>query len=256
MSLVRVHGQLRNLNWRPSRPNQNAKIWQPKRRMVKPPAFIDPLDLNTPLAIWDQGQLGSCTAHGTGFVFAYRIWKTHGIMFMPARLFIYYCERMIEGDVDQDAGAQVSDGLDSLLKYGCPPESEWPYDISQFATEPPQTCWIDGLKEVGLEKNAVQCTVDMIRQSLLADLPVTLGFTVFASFMNQSVADTGVMPMPKDGEEVEGGHCVAVVAYNDDNKTFTCRNSWGASWGKAGRFTIPYDFLSNCSDAWNLPKVA
>ncbi len=38
--------------------------------------------------------------------------------FTPSRLFIYYNERVIEGTVSTDAGAQVRDGIKSVATLG------------------------------------------------------------------------------------------------------------------------------------------
>ena len=57
--------------------------------------------------------------------------------FVPSRLFIYYNERVIEGTVDTDSGAQIRDGIKVVAKQGVPPETDWPYDIAKFADKPP-----------------------------------------------------------------------------------------------------------------------
>ena len=67
------------------------------------------------------------------------------------------------------------------------------------------------------------------------------------------------MPMPDLAvEQCEGGHCVAIVGYSDQNKWVIVRNSWGTGWGKNGYFFMPYEFLLNaneCSDFWVIQKV-
>jgi hypothetical protein len=37
-----------------------------------------------------------------------------------------------------------------------------------------------------------------------------------------------------------GGHCVAVVGYDDDEKCWICKNSWGTAFGDEGYFAIGY----------------
>lgn len=37
-----------------------------------------------------------------------------------------------------------------------------------------------------------------------------------------------------------GGHAVLLVGYDDNNKCFKCKNSWGSSWGESGYFRIAY----------------
>jgi C1A family cysteine protease len=87
--------------------------------------------------IYDQGQLGSCTANGIAAAIEFDQHKKDRKEFVPSRLFIYYNERAIEGTVSQDSGAQIRDGIKSVATLGAPPESDWAYDIKKFAQKPP-----------------------------------------------------------------------------------------------------------------------
>lgn len=65
--------------------------------------------------------------------------------------------------------------------------------------------------------------------------------------------------MPKNGEAELGGHACVVCGYNNDSKTFLVRNSWGTSWGMAGYFTLPYEYLLNenlSDDFWTVRVAA
>ena len=66
--------------------------------------------------------------------------------FEPSRLFIYYNERVMEGAVGSDSGAQIRDGIKSVSKLGAPPESDWPYDIERFTEKPPAKAYGDAAK--------------------------------------------------------------------------------------------------------------
>ena len=37
-----------------------------------------------------------------------------------------------------------------------------------------------------------------------------------------------------------GGHCVAIVGYDDSTNCWICKNSWTTSWGESGFFRIAY----------------
>jgi len=54
---------------------------------------------------------------------------------------------------------------------------------------------------------------------------------------------------PADGAAI-GGHAVLACGYDDQAQHFIVRNSWGADWGQAGYFTMPYAYLldSNLAD--------
>jgi C1A family cysteine protease len=64
--------------------------------------------------------------------------------------------------------------------------------------------------------------------------------------------------MPSRGEEVVGGHAVLVVGYDDAQKRFIVRNSWGSEWGMGGHYTLPYDYIVNpdlATDFWTIRLV-
>ncbi len=85
-----------------------------------------------------------------------------------------------------------------------------------------------------------------------------LGFTVYESFESQTVAESGIVPMPTTGEKIVGGHCVVAVGYDDTKRAFIIRNSWGTGWGIQGYCYMPYEYLtaSNLSsDFWTIRSV-
>ena len=61
--------------------------------------------------------------------------------------------------------------------------------------------------------------------------------------------------MPKKDERPVGGHAVLAVGYNQKQKRFLVRNSWGKSWGKDGYCTMPYEYLeTQAADFWTIRK--
>jgi len=64
--------------------------------------------------------------------------------------------------------------------------------------------------------------------------------------------------MPTDNDKILGGHAVMAVGYNEKEKVFIIRNSWGVNWGDQGYFYMPYKYMTNknlCSDFWVVKKV-
>lgn len=241
----------KRFGWIPQKPDYRDLILAPQE-IVLPKAVAS---MTTTISAWDQGDLGSCTSHGIGRIWAHRILNELKMTLMPSRLFLYYQERVLEGTVPQDAGAEIRDGLKVLAKQGTPEEAYWPYVISKFAKKPPKSAYADALKNVALKYHAVLATVDAIKQALAAGFPLAGGFTVFESFMSKKVEKTGVMPMPKKSEAVQGSHCVCWDGYDDAKQVFFCCNSWGVDWGKNGWFSMPYANILNCSDFWTLDTV-
>ncbi len=62
--------------------------------------------------IYDQGELGSCTANAIAAAFEFdELNQFNNKDYKPSRLYIYYNERLLEGTTDEDSGASISDSV-------------------------------------------------------------------------------------------------------------------------------------------------
>lgn len=209
--------------------------------------------------VYDQGQLGSCTANAIAAAVQFDLKKQKVKVFAPSRLFIYYNERVIENTVNSDNGAQIRDGIKSIANDGVCPEPEWPYDITKFADKPTPQCYTDAAKcqAVGYQR-LVSTNINQLKGCIASGFPFVFGFTVYDSFESPEVAKTGVLNLPGSQEKVQGGHAVLAVGFDDTAQRFTVRNSWGKDWGIKGYFTIPYAYLTNTNladDFWTVRIV-
>jgi hypothetical protein len=200
---------------------------------------------------------GNCTANGVEGAVGYDMRKQALPFFPLSRLFEYYNSRALEGTVKQDAGATIRDAMKALAANGYCPETDWPYVVSKFATKPPKTAYTDALKHRPIQYQAVVQSLGQIEACLASGLPIVFGFDVYTSFESDAVAKTGIVPMPKKGEALLGGHCVVLCGYSHTAQTFLVRNSWGASWGQKGYCVFPYAYLlgSMASDFWTCTHV-
>jgi C1A family cysteine protease len=177
---------------------------------------------------------------------------------VPSRLFIYYNERVIEGTVTSDSGAQIRDGIKTINKQGVCPEADWPYDIAKFAVKPPASAYQVAAKNESVNYQRISRMLAQMKGCLAEGYPWAFGFTVYSSFESQTVAQTGMVPIPSPGEQVMGGHAVLCVGYDDSQQRFIARNSWGPGWGIKGYFMMPYAYLldENLSDDfWRVRQV-
>lgn len=209
--------------------------------------------------IYDQLNLGSCTANAIAAAYEFDEMKQYEQhIFTPSRLFIYYNERSMEGTINEDSGAQIRDGIKSISVTGVCPEQMWPYDVSKFKEKPPEDCYQEAGWHQAVRYKKVKQNLKQMRQCLVEGLPFVFGFTVFESFESKEVAETGIMPLPKKGETILGGHAVMAVGFNNEKKSCLIRNSWGTSFGLNGYFWMPYEFILNpdyCSDFWTIERV-
>lgn len=232
-------------------------LFAPKvEHLPAPPPSVD-LTAKMPPVV-DQGQLGSCVGNGTAGVVDFLHCNKPAWAGPSSRLAIYYGARSIEGTVKQDAGAQIRDGIKTVVKMGASLEKLWPYVISKFKTKPPAAAMADAAKRKITSYMRLNTQNDRV-QCLAAGFPFVFGFSVPASFESASMAKTGKMKWDTT-EHVIGGHCVVGVGYDLAKKVYVCRNSWGASWGLAdptrrGYFEMDMAYCDNpaaASDFWTV----
>lgn len=210
----------------------------------------------------NQLALGACTAGATSKLFEYDHGRDTKKRMNPlSRLFIYYMERQIEGSLGQgDTGAYGSDAFIAASTTGICSETDWPYHIGTFQTPPTTKMMADAKKNYLLKKatKVVPQTGVAIKKVLGNNQMIAFGFTVYDSFENQSRwfestgDDPNIMPIPKPGEQVLGGHEIVQVGFLEKYPAhILCSNDWGEEWQKDGHFLFPIKLLENkrmCSD--------
>jgi len=244
--------------WLPDLPDERDHFYAaPVAAPAVLPASVDLRPKCPP--VYDQGQLGSCTANAiAGAIQFDRLKQQLAQVFVPSRLFIYYNERATEHTIDSDSGAQIRDGIKSVAKLGDCPETEWPYTIARFKTKPSPECYADALRYRVVSYQRLTPVLSQLKGCLASGYPFVFGFTVYESFESPQVARTGHASLPGSGERAIGGHAVVGVGYQDAKQWFIVRNSWGSGWGLKGYFTLPYAYLTDenlASDFWTIRVV-
>lgn len=238
--------------WVPDLPDARDFLYSaPLEAVMKLPASVN-LQAKCP-PVYDQGQLGSCTANAIAAAVEY----SHKPRFMPSRLFIYYNERVIEGTVDSDSGAQLRDGIKSVATLGVCPETDCPYHIADFKDKPSAKAYADAAKTKATQYLRITQDLVQMKGCLASGYPFVFGFTVYEYFESTQVAKTGIVRLPTTSDKMIGGHAVMAIGYNDKAQTFRVRNSWGSKWGQRGYFTMPYAYLMSrhlSSDFWTIRK--
>jgi C1A family cysteine protease len=245
--------------WRP--PNPDFRDFRADTTGLTARPEVDPRG-NMP-DMFDQLDLGSCTANGDSAMIEYWMHKFLNLPFKlhrPSRLFIYWGERMLEGSLGQgDVGAYGHDGLKFTMKYGWVPEHVWPYKTNMYDVEPPKEVWKEAAGNVLLNMSykSVARDVDAIKAVLSNKQTMGFGFTVYDSFEREAVLKSGYIPMPSKSESALGGHWVVAVGYLESEPNHVLvRNSWGTEFeggplygqipgGKKhpGYFLMPWDYL-------------
>jgi C1A family cysteine protease len=248
----------RKYGWRPDKPDQRDHKFINMMDAAHLPGYVDLRSYACPV-IYDQGNLGSCTGQAIAGAVEYDIIRQDIPTFIPSRLFIYYNERALEGTVNEDAGAEIRDGIKVIASQGVCHEKLWPYDISRYTERPDDVAYTDALNYTGLSYRRIDSRfLNNLKSALAQGFPFVCGIAVYESFESSYVANTGIVPMPHMNEQFLGGHAVCCVGYRDSTQRFIMRNSWGTSWGDKGYFTIPYTYLTNLNladDFWTITKI-
>lgn len=245
--------------YRASIPKAGSKQFASSRSTSNLPPKIDLRKYMT--RVEDQGSLGSCTANAVAGAYEYLV-KRHKEIddYDVSRLFIYYNARTIDGNPEEDAGCVIASAIESLKESGACSEETWPYEIEEFAEEPPEEAYTEAAGFIVEDIQVVPATLKAWKEALVEENPIIFGLNLFNSFDSQR--KPGLVPKPTSKEvarEEHSGHAMLCVGYSDRDKVFIVRNSWGEEWGDKGYCYIPYDYLMNPKynqgDSWIIKQL-
>ena len=209
--------------------------------------------------VFDQGDTNSCTGNAIVGAMEYDEKVQNEAFENYSRLFVYYNERVIENDVNQDEGAEIRDGIKAIAQYGVCEENLWPFEQSHVLLKPSLEAYSDGLKHKALSYARVPQTHDALLHCLGVDKkPVVFGIQVYESFETEEVEKSGMVPMPQAGEKLMGGHAILIVGYDAIKQLFLIRNSWGPTWGLGGYAWVPFAYILNenlADDFWVVGQI-
>ena len=213
-------------------------------------------------SVYDQGHLQSCTANAIAAAIQF-VRRKEGLQpaFEPSRLFVYYNARALRGSVRCDNGSQIRDGVKSVVAKGVCPEHDWPYHPSQFDVTPPPGSYRAAAEHRAIRYQRIQRDPDLVamKACLASGYPFVFGMAIYEDFESAKVERSGAARLPTAGEHHVGhGHAVLAVGYDDGDRRFMVRNSWGPEWGKHGYFTLPFEYLAEpglSDDFWTIRAV-
>jgi C1A family cysteine protease len=200
------------------------------------PKELDLRDEHMP-PIWDQGALGSCTAFASLRAYEYAA-SVQGLpKISTSKLAQYYWSRLLMGAqyVHQDSGSTTTYALKAMAKYGVALEENDPYIVSRFDKAPSRAATNDAHNRLVVKYETVPHSESAIKSALASGRLVVFGMTCYTSLEYDETGRTGIIPIPKRGERVIGGHEVAFAGWRSDGLMIV-PNSWGEMAGDHGYY--------------------
>ncbi len=225
-------------------------------RMYRAATSVRPAVQYVDLRAWggpikDQGEEGSCTGHAFSSArewIARKYEKTSPVLSPQC---LYAEELLASNDFPMDEGAMPRTACQVLTALGCCETALYPY-VAGRITKPTPAQIANALQYKTGAYHRIGGVSDFL--CCLADAtpwPVLVGFTVYDSFMSDQVAESGIMPVPKSGEQQQGGHEVLCLGYDFAKQLALVQNSWGDDWGQRGYFWMPLEVIASPdTDLW------
>lgn len=171
-----------------------------------------------------------------------------------SRLFIYYVGRKHDQKVwnedvslkPKDEGMSLSSAIDAVQLKGASLQSSWPFDLRKVNERPTEAAFDEALRYKVGDAMHIPLKLDKMRNCLSDGYPIIFGLKLTQAFFAPPY--DGFIPTPdsSDRQSAEHGlHAMLIVGYNDRQRVFIVRNSWGTGWGVDGYCFLSYDYVAN-----------
>ncbi len=250
---------IRKYGWIPDLPDHRDLEYKISSKRVILPESYDLRKIKIMPEVLDQGEIGSCTANAaaSAHLFCKLNSSSTNSVTNVSRSFIYHYERVLEKTYPSDSGAQIRTAIKVLSKYGACAESLFPYSEDTYNKKPTAKMNKDALNRQILKYKRLTRSLTSFKKCLYFGNPFLFGFTVYSSIDNISKTNN-VLALPNESDDMEGGHAVLAVGYDNTMNSFIVMNSWGKDWGDNGYFYLPYEYLTNTNlsdDFWAIFDV-
>jgi len=193
---------------------------------------INGIDFTTPIK--DQSPAPTCEAYALcaslETIMQYQLREIYNPDLSETHLYFY------PGGSYEKGYVNLMDAANYLIRYGVPDEGCYP-DPHRAFDYPFESLpgWQNRTVKIR-EWGWVPREEDAIKQSLIQHGPLIACFIFGTDFYFYS---GGVYEHVWG--RIAGGHVVAIVGYDDSERCWIVKNSWGTSWGENGWFRLSYD---------------
>jgi hypothetical protein len=207
----------------------------------------------------DQGRLGSCVGFAVAAMKEFQEHKEHIDELAKGKRYrrkkdhydlseawVYWNCKKIDPWPNSE-GTSIRCAMKVLHKIGIPCEAGWEYD-DRLKGKPKS--WAHLIAKWGLIDSYYRVTNLSELKTALLKGPVVIGVGCYEEITRPD-PKTGLVPYPKNPNNLLGGHAICAVGFNDNQKIVRFKNSWGKGWGKNGYGQFSYDYIRDFMwDAW------
>jgi hypothetical protein len=189
----------------------------------------------------NQGKCGSCVAFATVATFEGTLAVANG----SPRLDVNVSEQDLFNTIGACAfGSWPSSGMSEVVNNGIPDEVCMPYTSGRKGEdgEASSACKNRADRLLKANDDSFVSSPAAIKQALMNG-PLQTTMTVYEDFMFYA----GGVYKHVTGPQM-GGHAITLVGYDDSERAWIAKNSWGTAWGEGGYFRISYDDDSGFAD--------
>lgn len=176
---------------------------------------------------WDQGREGACVGFGTSMMLSI-INEAEARRNLTLPYTHKYDPRWLWNrakEIDEWPDTNPGDENGTSVRAACDVlRTQGHVRILSGKTQPVN------LKE-GIASNRWATTVDAMRSSIAAGIPISIGVNWYTSFDSPEYSG-GFYWIGRNNNlgTVRGGHCVCVYGASDNRQAFRVKNSWGSSY--------------------------
>ena len=207
--------------------------------------------------IFDQEKIGSCCACSLVGALEFLVNKNNQAKRKLSPMFLFYNARKMSDSTNQIDGTMTAHANAAVMAFGVCDEDLWPYREEIARQAPSQTAYNEATNFEAVQYARLGST-DEVKAALSGGLPVMFAADIGMGYFDVA-ARTGRMPAMGT---IEGGkpcaHAMLLVGYDEDDRTWLVRNSWGEQFGEKGYLRIPYDLFNRHvwnDDLWVIGKL-
>ena len=222
---------------------------------VSLPAAVNLVPYMSPIR--NQGSRGTCVSFALTALNEYVV-RRRGLDRNLSEQHLYAEIKSIDG-ASASCGTWQVQAVKALRDRGECRETVWPYNpnppCNNHGVRPSQAR-PEGLNYRLAAFQVAARSVAAYKTELARQRPVTVSVPVYNSwYQSAETRRSGRITMRVGNEQVEGGHAVCLVGYQDSASSpgggyFIVRNSWGTTWANQSPYgpgygTIPYRYIAN-----------